>query len=72
MTVRETLEKIIPEVYLLKGSRNNLLPSGGQKRVRVSSRTLKKRIKETSKQLATNINRFTRRRKNKKGGKQKH
>jgi hypothetical protein len=73
MTVRKTLEKFIPQVYLLKASnkRNNLLPLGRHKKLQFSSKTLRNRIKETSEHLASNINNFTRRLKNKKRRKQK-
>ena len=63
MTVRKTLEKVMPKIYLLEGTKKRSwgLTLERRKKVRVPSKTLRKRIKESSKQLNANINRFTRR-----------
>lgn len=63
MTVRKTLEKVMPKIYLLEGTKKHAwgLTLERRKKVRVPSKTLRKRIKESSKQLNANINRFTRR-----------
>ena len=70
MTVRETLKKVMPEIYLLKQSKKrNALAAYRKARTRISAKTLKKRMNESSKHLVANINRFTRRHKREKGKK---
>lgn len=63
MTVRKTLEKVMPKIYLLEGTKKHAwrLTLERRKKIHVPSKTLRKRIKESSKQLNANINRFTRR-----------
>ena len=58
MTVRETLKKVMPEIYLLKQSKKlNALAAYRKGRTRISAKT-QKRMNESSKHLVANINRL--------------